>query len=246
MPPIQPSLLSKRAVLVTGGAQRVGRALALGFAQAGYDVVVHFQRSRTEAENLGKDIEALGRDAICLQGNLAEPGDCAQLIERAFAALPHLCVLINNASTFPAAGLNDTSPELLQEMMALHVQAPLLLSRAFAERQPECRIVNMVDTNIHFTHQKHFAYLLSKKSLADLTAMLARGLAPKARVNGICPGAVLPDAGTGEDYLDALAARLPLQRVATIQDIVDTALFLAEPRSITGQLIMVDSGEHLL
>lgn len=235
-----------RAVLITGGAQRVGRAMALGFARAGYDVAVHFQRSRREAESLSKEIANMGRTSVTLQANLAEPEDCAQLIAQAFAALPHLCVLINNASSFPAATLNDTSPELLQEMMALHVQAPLLLSRAFGARQPECRIVNMVDTNIHFTHQKHFAYLVSKKALADLTAMLARGLAPAARVNGICPGAVLPDAGTGEDYLQALAAKLPLQRIAAIQDIVDTALFLAEPRSITGQLIMVDSGEHLL
>ncbi len=235
-----------RALLITGGAQRVGRAMALGFAAAGYDVAVHFQRSQAEADALCADIEKLGRHAVAVQGNLSVPEDCASVIDKSFAALPHLCVLINNASIFPAAGLAETTPELLQSMMALHVQAPLLLSRAFARAQPQCRIINMIDTAVSATHQKHFAYLLSKKSLADLTAMLARGLGPGVRVNGISPGAVLPDAGTGEDFLSVTAARNPLQCTASVQDIVDTALFLAVPRGITGQIIAVDAGEHLL
>jgi NAD(P)-dependent dehydrogenase (short-subunit alcohol dehydrogenase family) len=235
-----------RAVLITGAARRIGRALALSFAQAGWDIVLHYRSSLGDANATKAEIEQTGRKCHLLQADLSDPTQAERLIAQAFAAMPHLSVLINNASDFPAATLNETDAALLQEMTNLHLHSPVLLSKYFAQHYPQAHIIMMADSGISTTRPGHFAYLLSKQALTQAVRMLARALAPEARVNAICPGLILPDVNGNPEELTQRAKTLPLQATATPHDIAEIALFLASQRAITGQLLFVDGGEHLL
>ena len=238
--------LPPKAVLMTGGAKRLGREMALAFAQAGYDIALHYRHSANEATQLQQEIETSGRVCVLLQADLEVSAQCVPLIEQAFAALPHLNVLVNNASLFPKATLTETDAALLEKMMQIHLHAPFLLTQAFARHCPQARIVMMGDTHILNTNPGHFAYLLSKKALMDATRMLARSLAPLARVNAICPGAIIAENGDAPDALDRYGSKLPLAATATPQQICELALFLAAQGPLTGQFLFADGGEHLL
>lgn len=241
-----PSPSPSKAILITGGAQRLGRAMALHFAQNGWDIALHYHRSEAPAAALADEIRALGRQCALLQADLRESASLRPLVDQAFAAMPHLCALINNASAFPAATLASTDAALLEQMSALHLHAPILLTQAFAEHCPHARVVMMGDSGIRTTKQGHFAYLLSKQALMQATRMLARALAPQARVNALCPGTILPELGGSEEQLQKRASEVPFAATASVADVCDTALYLATQGPLTGHVLFVDGGEHLL
>lgn len=243
------SRLAGRTALVTGAAKRLGRAIAIAFAQCGADVVVHYGRSRDDAEETVDAIKSLGRQAWALSCDLAAPDNAAGLIAEAWTVAGGLDLLVNNASVFPEGDFAATTLPDIQANLDLNAFSPFALSRAFARRVEAADgagdIVNLLDCRMVEYDHRHVAYHISKRVLFDLTRMMALEFAPRIKVNGIAPGLILPPEGKDETYLAELAHTNPLQRYGRPDDIADAAVYLAAATFITGQVIYVDGGRHV-
>jgi len=237
----------QRVALVTGGAARLGRAITLGLAEAGYDVFVHYRSSRADAEDVARAVESLGRHCVLFQADLAEPATPAAVVEAARAAYGRLDLLVNSAASFDARALADVDARAWNEVMDLNVRAPHLLVRAAAPLLAASRgaVVNLLDLSAFQPWTEYAAHAVSKAALAHLTRVQARALAPDVRVNAVAPGAVLPPDDYPPERLEALRARTPLGRLGTPQDVVAAVVFLAQARFVTGQILAVDGGRSL-
>ena len=238
------SMLGKTA-LVTGAARRLGRALALGLAQQGVQVVIHYNSSQSEAQKVLGEIETRGSTGWLIQADLSQAEQAETLLDRACAQAGPIDMLINNASVFTEETLWQSSSGSLQANMLIHAYAPLVLARALAAQNRPGHIINLLDSRVVDYDRAHLPYHLSKRSLLSLTRILALEMAPKIAVNGIAPGLILPPAGQDQGYLDRLAHTNPLNRYGGPQDIVDAMLFLLRSRFISGQIIYVDGGRHM-
>lgn len=241
-----------RTVLVTGAARRLGRTFALAFARAGWDVACHYQHSRDEALGTCAEVQALGRRAWALAGDLAD----AAALERLFADTVQAVggtpdAIVNNASLFePDTGL-DFSPELLQRQMQVNLVAPLQLGTLLARAAPPAgqgmpAVLHVLDQKVFNLNPDYFSYTLSKLALERAVALQAQALAPRVRVNGIAPGLVyVSGPQTGDNFQRARSVNL-LRSPTDPDDVARTAVFLAENGSITGITIAVDKGQHLV
>lgn len=238
--------MSKGAALVTGAARRIGRALALEAAAAGYDVAVHFRGSRDEAHALSREIRDLGLKATCLAADLSNEREARDLLPRAVDALGPVTLLVNNASLF----LDDTVQTLSAESWAAHLttnlHAPVLLAQAFAA-QPQAQglIVNLLDQRVWKPNPLFFSYTVSKAALWSATRTMAQALAPRIRVNGLGPGPTLPSIHQDEGDFASEARHTLLERRATPEELRAALRFLIEAPSVTGQMIALDAGQHL-
>jgi len=237
--------LNGQTALVTGGARRLGREIALGLARNGANVVVHFFTSDAAAESLVEEIESLGPSAWPLAADLADATGTEQLFTRAVERAGPIQILINNASVFPADRITEFSASDLWQNIQVNAFAPLVLARHFARQGIAGNIVNLLDCRFTDYDADHAAYHLSKRMLASLTSMLALEFAPLVRVNGIAPGLILPPAGKDTSYLEALSATNPLQRHGAPADIVTAVDYLLRSDFVTGQILYVDGGRHL-
>jgi len=239
--------LNGKTVLITGAALRIGRSLALAVAQAGGDVVVHYGKSRKEAESLQAEIEACGRKAYILQADLANPAQVAGLISRA-REYALLFALVNNASVFEPIGWEDTSLEQWNLAMMVNLTTPFLLSRAFARSQePEGlgRIVNLIDWRGLRPGSDHLPYTISNAALAALTHSLAIALAPRITVNALALGAILAPVTGAPPKINL--EQIPAHRWAILEEVAQSLIFLLDgPAYITGEIIHVDGGRHLV
>jgi NAD(P)-dependent dehydrogenase (short-subunit alcohol dehydrogenase family) len=239
--------LKGKTVLITGGALRIGRSLALAIAQSGGDVILHFGKSRKEAENLRAEIEATGCKAYILQADLADPSQVAGLISRAREFAP-LFALVNNASVFKSLGWENTSLEDWNQTMMVNLTAPFLLSQAFArflEPEGPGRIVNLLDWRALRPGPDHLAYTISKSALAALTRSLAIALAPRITVNGLALGAILPPSNGAPAKVNL--EQIPAHRWANLEEVGQALVFLLDgPAYITGEIIHIDGGRHLV
>ena len=237
------------AALVTGGAVRIGRAIVEALAERGCTVLVHYSRSRVEAEVLVRAVRARGGTAHALRGNLERPAACAKLIAQAQSRDARLNILINNAAVFHKESLAEMTAASLQREFQINLFAPMLLTQAFAaavaRRHVPGHVVNIVDRRVATHEAGCIPYLLSKKALADFTRSAALELAPAIAVNAIAPGAVLPPPGKGAAAIRELAGRAPLRHRCQPRDVARAVAFLLESEGITGQTIFVDSGQHL-
>jgi NAD(P)-dependent dehydrogenase (short-subunit alcohol dehydrogenase family) len=240
------TLLRDRVVVVTGAARRIGRALARACAEAGADVVIHFHRSRAEAGQTQRQIEALGRRAWLLQADLEQPEQASSLVRRS-SELGPLFGLVNNAAIFRPATLRETSLDEWSRYLAINVTAPYLLSKEFAAglgAGMEGRIINILDWRARRPDDEHFAYSISKAALAAMTQAMAVALAPSITVNGLALGAILPPEGRTAD--DDILRRVPAGRWGGLPEVESALLFLlAGPAYVTGEIIHVDGGRHL-
>jgi NAD(P)-dependent dehydrogenase (short-subunit alcohol dehydrogenase family) len=240
-------LLEGKTILVTGAARRAGRLFALGCAQAGANVVIHHGHSPEQASATRDEIAALGRQVWVLSSDLENPVQASETISRAFQFAP-LYGLVNSAAIFDLLDFSNTSLSAWDRHMAINLTAPLLLSQAFAQNLPagaEGRIVNILDWRAVRPGTDHFPYTISKAALAALTRSLAVALAPRFTVNGLLLGAVLPpaDGGTSQDAIK----NVPLRRWSEPQEVQRALVFLlAGPAYITGQLLHLDGGRHLI
>ncbi len=239
--------LNGKLVLITGAARRIGRFLALTAAQAGADVVIHYGNSRSEAESAQAEIETLGRKVYLLQAELTDADQVASLISRAREFGP-LYALVNSAAIFEPLTWENTSLDDWNHHLMVNLTVPFLLSQAFA-RQPDPlknrRIVNLLDWRAQRPGPDHLPYTISKAALVALTRSLAIALAPQVTVNGLSLGAVLPptDGVTNAGILD----QIPAHRWADMKEVGETMLFLLDgPTYITGEIIHVDGGRHLV
>ncbi|MCS6772346.1 MAG: SDR family oxidoreductase [Kiritimatiellae bacterium] len=233
-------------VLVTGGAVRIGRSICRAFASAGYRVVVHYNASSDAARACCRELENLGTKAWRVRANLASETGCRKLINRAFELAGTIHVLVNNAAVFNACPLSAVDAAALRREFAVNLFAPILLTRFFAERCSRGCVVNLLDRRIAAMDPARIPYVLTKKGLAEFTRSAALALAPRIRVNAVAPGPVLPPPGQGEDYLRARAGKIPTAAPISPDEVGRAVLYLAESPSITGQVLFVDGGQHLL
>lgn len=238
-----------RAALVTGAGQRIGRAIALGLAGDGWQIVVHYHRSEKAAAETVAAIEAQGGQATAIAADLSDPAAAAQLVKAAGEATGGLGCLVNNASMFAADDIATVDAAGFDAMMAVNLRAPVLLSRAFAETLPndaEGVIVNLLDQKLVNPNPDFLSYTLSKYGLGGLTTTLAMALGPRIRVCGVAPGLTLPSANQTPDQFAAVHGRTPLGRGATVDDIAGAVRYLVAAVAVTGEVVLVDGGQHLV
>jgi hypothetical protein len=233
-------------VLVTGAAKRLGRAVSQALAGKGYAVALHANTSLADAEALALSLRAQGAHAHAVQGDLALPGAAEPLLQRAALALSQpLGGLVNCAALFDHDTLESFDEALFERQMRVNTLAPVALAKALAAQLPEgaqgC-IVNFLDFKLANPYPDHLSYTLSKYALAGATEMLARALAPRARVNAVAPGYVLPSPGQDAAVFARLHARTPLARGAEPADIARAVVYLFESPVVTGQTLYVDAG----
>lgn len=237
-----------RVALVTGAGRRIGRAIALDLAQAGFDVAVHCSGSVAEAEAVADAIRAAGRRAVVLTADLAREAETETLVARAEAALGPVGVLVNNASTFERDEALTATRAGWDFHMEVNLRAPFVLIQDMARRLPagaEGLVVNLLDQRVwnltpHFT-----TYTLSKAGLWTLTQTLALALAPRIRVVGVGPGPALPSARQTAEQFAAQCAGTPLRLGTNPEEICRAVRFALGARSFTGQMIALDGGQHL-
>lgn len=241
--------VSGRNALVTGGATRVGRALTLGLAAAGANVYVHYNSSAGPAEETVAAVEAQGRRAASGAADLGDPGVAAGLVAAAGEALGPISILVNSASGFPEDSLEDVTLERIRRTIDLSLLSPVFLTQAFAAALPgemDGAIVNVTDLKTMTPYRKHFGYVIAKGGLDTLTRAAAVALAPRIRVNAVALGVILPPPGEDDAYVEALAAELPLQRVGGTDPVADAVVALVENDFVTGEIVRLDGGAHLV
>jgi len=237
--------LNNKTVLITGAARRIGRLFALACARAGADVVIHHGHSDDEAESVRAEIQGLGGNAWIFKADLSDSSQAQSLIPRINESAP-LHGLVNSAAIFEPLSLEQTTLEAWEKHMALNLTAPFLLSQAFAKQaKDDGRIVNILDWRALRPGPDHFSYTISKSALAAMTKSMAAALAPKILVNGLALGAILPPSdGTRNPDI---VKNIPLKRWANENEIEQALLFLLTcPAYITGEIIHVDGGRHLV
>lgn len=237
-----------RAALVTGAARRIGRAIALALAEAGYAVAIGTHRSVAEAEALRSDIVRAGGRAAVVQGDLADPAAVRALVPAAAAALGPLTLLVNNAAEFEPDAIGALDPERWDRQLAVNLRAPVFLAEAFAAQAPagrDCAIVNMLDQRVLKPTPRFVSYTLAKSALHTATRTLAQALAPRVRVNAVAPGPTAPSPRQRAEEFARQAAAVPLGRGSPPEEIAAAVVFLASATSITGQTLAVDGGQHL-
>jgi pteridine reductase len=237
--------LKDKTILITGAARRLGRMFARTCARAGADVVIHHAHSEADAESLRAEIVALGQRAWVVQADLSDSSQTGKLIPLINRSTP-LHILINSAAIFESLTFDSTTVDDWNKHLALNLTAPFLLSQAFARQaDEEARIVNILDWRALRPTADHFPYTVSKSALAALTKSLAVALAPKIIVNGLALGAILPPAD-GNVSPD-ITKNIPMKRWANENEVEQALLFLlTSPAYITGEIIHVDGGRHLV
>jgi NAD(P)-dependent dehydrogenase (short-subunit alcohol dehydrogenase family) len=238
----------KGVALVTGGARRIGRALALRLARDGYDIALHAShRSREEAHQVKSEIEAMGRRAVVVIADLTDSEQCGSLIMRA-GALGPVTALINNASVFRADSANEFNADLWEQHFAVHARAPAQLAADFCHYLDQSRqgvIINIIDQRVLRPNPHFFSYTLSKMTLWAMTRTLAQAYAPRVRVNAVGPGPTLPNHMEGDEGFWREVAHVPLQRAVAPEEIADAVSYLVAAPSVTGQMLAVDGGQHI-
>ena len=236
--------MSKGWALVTGGARRLGRAISLVLAEAGYDVIVHYHHSAQEAAATAADVRAAGREALVLSADLRQPQALEMLFKQIEDQCTHLAVLVNNAADFPRTPFETVSVQQWDDLMDLNMRAPFFCAQHAARlMQTGGVIVNLSDVGGDIPWPTYLPYSISKAGVLMLTKGLAVVLAPTIRVVGVAPGVVLlPDSWDSEQHPPT--KRVPLQRVGNADDIAQTVRFLVESPYITGETVTVDGGRR--
>ncbi|MBN1780250.1 SDR family oxidoreductase [bacterium] len=238
-------MTENKAALITGGAKRLGRAIAVALAEKGFNIALHYNRSRSEAEQTSSVIGKRGVRCELFQCDLEDQAAAASLFSDVRHVFPNCTCLVNSASVFERRTWMNTDPDFFDRIMNINFRAPLILSQAFAQSGNSGVIINLLDTKIAHHSEQFFMYTLSKKCLAEFTRMCASVAGPGIRVNGICPGMILPSEETSGAMLDKMAKKIPLQKRGEMQHVVKAVLYLIENEFVTGDFLFVDGGEHL-
>jgi NAD(P)-dependent dehydrogenase (short-subunit alcohol dehydrogenase family) len=240
-------MTSSKTVLVTGAAKRLGRAIALHLAGAGWNVAIHYHGSADEAESAADAVRALGVKATTLKANLSREEETTQLIGRAVSELGRLTALVNSASIFENDDWQSASRASWDAHMETNLRAPFVLSQAFARQVAnKGAIVNIVDQRVLKPTPQFISYSLSKAGLYWLTTTLAQALGPNIRVNAIGPGPTMRNARQSEEDFARQRDATVLKRGAEPDDVAQAVRYLLEAEAVTGQMLAVDGGQHLI
>jgi NAD(P)-dependent dehydrogenase (short-subunit alcohol dehydrogenase family) len=237
-----------KAALVTGGARRIGRALALVLAEDGFAVAVHHHRSYAAAEDLVALIRDKGGTAVALAADLGDEGAVRTLLSRAELALGPIGCLVNNAGVFASDTVETATRESWELHLAINLRAPFVLIQDFAKRLPKSAggvVVNLLDQRVWSLTPFFVSYTLSKAGLWTLTRTMALALAPRIRVNGIGPGPAVPSPRQSAQEFARQCATMPLRRGTSPREIAAALRFILSAPAMTGQMIALDGGQHL-
>ena len=237
-----------RTALVTGGGARIGKAIVRDLAAHGWTVAIHANSSAASAEAEAARIAGDGGRAAVIQADLADLDAVRTILRQANDKLGPVTLLVNNAGIFLKDAISELDAQIWETQFAVNLRAPVFLAEAFAAQLPddhEGNIVNMIDHRVLKLRPDMTSYTLAKSALWTATRTLAQALAPQIRVNGIGPGPVLPNPHEGEAGLADEAEGTPLERPVDIADFGRAIRFLVETRSMTGQMLALDSGQHL-
>ncbi|MDE2164901.1 MAG: SDR family oxidoreductase [Alphaproteobacteria bacterium] len=240
--------MSGRSALVTGGARRIGRAIALTLAAHGWDVAVHYGESREDAEALAAEIGQRERRAVALGADLTREADVIGLVPRAAAAVGPLTLLVNNASLFERDDALTVTRASWDRHLETNLRAPFVLMQEFARQLPaetDGSIVNILDERVWNLTPYFVSYTVSKTALWTLTQTMAMAMAPRVRVNGIGPGPTLPSPRQSDEQFRRQVELLPLRRSTTPDEIARAVTFILDSPAMTGQMIALDGGQHL-
>ena len=240
---------SSKAVLITGGAQRIGAAIAQHLAEQGWSIALHYRSSREQAEETANQLRQIGAQVALLQADLAQEHDVRAMMPKAVEALGQpIDALVNNASAFSYDSAESASRESWDNHIEPNLRAPLVLSQALAAQIPGDggHIINMIDQRVWNLTEHFISYTTSKVALWGLTRQLALAFAPKnIRVNGIGPGPTLPSPRQTEEHFQEQVQDTPLKIATPLSDICSAVDFLLYSKSMTGQMIALDGGQHL-
>jgi pteridine reductase len=240
--------LNGKTALVTGGAVRVGKAIALALAGAGADVVINYHSSADAAIQTVAEIEALGRRALAVKADVSQGNQVQALVNAAVERMGRLDVLINSASLWRRTPWAELDEAAWDQLVDIALKGPFLCARAAAPHltaHGDGAIVNIVDLSAIIPFRNYLPHSAAKAGLVNLTYSLAMELAPAVRVNAIAPGPVLPPPEYTEQQVQAAARRTLIGRWGTAEDVAQAAVFLAQAPYITGVMLPVDGGERL-
>ena len=240
----------KKTIFITGAAKRIGKEIALCFSEIGWNIIIHYNSSKNDAQVLADEINDANPDsAITVQGNLDIKEDVEKLINEVRDGFPTIDLLINNASTFYPTPIEDISEEHWDKLVGSNLKGPLFLIKGLKDKLKESKgsIINITDTNLSKGVANYSIYSAAKAGLESITKGLARELAPNIKVNAIAPGAMLepPDVTWTEEQKSKVISSIPLNRMGSEKDISEAVKFLAKSNYITGQIIKVDGGRSL-
>lgn len=236
--------LKGKKALVTGGARRIGKEIALGLAAEGVDIALHYSRSEKEVFEAKEEVEARGVACHLLKADF-NGGEYEGLVEKAATAAGGLDIVVNNASIFPASTLEDATFDGFVSNARVNAWAPFVLARDLKRVMKKGKVVNLIDSRTLGFDWGHFEYILSKHLLAELTRMTAVRFAPDVIVNGVNPGLILAPAGKTDEYMSALEPTVPQKKRGGPADIVEAVIYLLKSDFLVGEVINVDGGRHL-
>ena len=239
-----------KTILITGAAKRIGREIALSFFNKGWDIVIHYNSSKNDAQVLADEMNAQRDDsAIIAQANLDNADEIIKLADHTLSKNNRIDALVNNASTFYPTPIGDFSEDNWNLLMGSNLKAPLFLMQSFSKELKKNKgfIINITDINVDKALINHSIYLAAKSGLQTLTQALAKELAPDVRVNAIAPGVILepPNTEWTTEQKNTIINSVPLGRMGSEKDIADAAIFLSEAEYVTGQILNIDGGKSL-
>jgi len=231
--------------IITGGSKRIGRSIALTLADMGYDIALHYNKSKKDALAAQDIIRKKGVKCEIFKSDLSDPAQASGLIKDVKKKMKDLNLLINNASIFKEKRFLDVKERDFDNEFNINFKSPFFLSQQFAKNVKRGMIINLLDARVSKVHTAHFVYNLTKNSLMHLTFMLAKELGPDIRVNAICPGPILPSPGENINQLKKIAAKTPLKKIGDTSYINSGVKYLVENKFITGEMLFIDGGQHL-
>ena len=235
--------LKNKKILITGAAVRIGRAICLEFASHGANIILHYNNSESEAKDLFAKLGGADKGHVLTRGDLTSQAYVKDLI----SLLGRVDILVNNASVFDPKPLEEETSDGARLQYVVNFWIPLTLMKEFRKQSlEEGLIINLLDQKIHSIDRNSGSYLLAKKSLADATRLAALQWAPEVRVNGVAPGVVLPPPWLPNSKMEKSIALIPMKKIPSVKEIANACIFLAENDSITGEIITLDGGQHLL
>ena len=250
MTPHAPAPTLRPTVLVTGAARRIGRAIALDLARAGFDLALHYRRSEGQAQALATELRALGARAECFAADLADEAACRSLVPAVARRMQRIDAVVNNASHFAYDDARGFTMAAMDAHWRANTAPAVLLAGALAAHLEGCSevgcVVNLSDQKLWNPNPDYFSYTLSKAALDAATTMLAMALAPRVRVAGVAPGVTLVSGEAMDDAGFAAAHRMtPLGRSSTPEDVARAVRYVIESPAVTGTTLLVDGGQHL-
>ena len=238
----------KKTILITGGSQRIGRSIALFLKDSHYNFIIHYNKSSKAARELKNIINGHGRDCEIVKTDLSKISDVKNMIKSSKKFFGPIHAIVNNASLFINDNIENLNDKLWYDHMNINLYAPLIISKEFNKQLPKKslgHIINILDQNVVNPDTSFFSYSISKSALLSATTIMAKSFAPNIRVNAIGPGPTLKNIHQSKKHFDQSIKNTLLKIGSPPEEIAKTVKFLLESKSITGQFIAVDGGEHL-